>query len=55
MSSHTKLTSASMKNLDYLIDAIRDNAHVVTIPSMCWEKVYKNPIFELAESEFFES
>ena len=55
MSSHTKITSSSMKNLGYLIDVIRDNAHVVTIPSMCWEKVYKNPVFELAEGDFLES
>lgn len=55
MGSPTKLMAASMRNPDYLIDAIRANADVITVPPMCWEKVYANPIFELSEREFLES
>jgi len=29
--------------------------NVITVPPECWKKVYKNPIFELAEREFLES
>lgn len=24
----------------------------ITVPPVCWEKVYKNPIFQMAEREF---
>ncbi|MCH2597458.1 MAG: hypothetical protein MKZ95_16920 [Pirellulales bacterium] len=55
MDSPTRLMAASIRNPDYLIDAIRAGSHVITVPPVCWEKVYKNPIFEMAEREFLES
>jgi transaldolase len=55
MNSPTKLMAASMRNPDYLIDSILANADVITVPPTCWEKVYQNPIFALAEREFLES
>ena len=55
MQSRTQLLAASIRNSDYLIDAISANVDVITVPPECWEKVYKNPIFELAEREFLES
>ena len=47
--------AASIRNPGYLIDSIRAAADVITVPPVCWDKVYKNPIFEMAEREFLES
>ena len=55
MNSTTRLMAASIRNPDYLIDTIRAAADVITVPPVCWEKVYNNPIFEMAEREFLES
>ena len=55
MNSPAKVIAASMRNPDYLIDAILAGSDVVTVPPSCWEKVYKNPLFDLGEREFLES
>lgn len=55
MNSPTKVIAASMRNPDYLIDAILAGADVVTVPPSCWEKVYHNPLFILGETEFLQS
>ena len=55
LNSPTRLMAASIRNPDYLIDAIRASADVITVPPVCWEKVYNNPMFEMAEREFLES
>ena len=55
MGSPTKPMTASIRNPDYLIDAIRANAHLITAPPACREKVFGNRTFELTEREFLES
>ena len=55
LNSPTRLMAASIRNPDYLIDSIRAGAHVITVPPVCWEKVYNNPIFKMAEREFLDS
>lgn len=55
INSPTRLMAASIRNPDYLIDSISAAADVITVPPVCWEKVYQNPIFEMAEREFLES
>jgi transaldolase len=55
MGSNTKLISASIRNADYLIEAIRAGSDVLTIPPTCWKAVYNNPLFALGEKEFMES
>lgn len=55
MQSPTKLIAASMRNPDYLLEAIMAGSHVLTVPPICWEMVYKNPVFQLGEKEFLDS
>ncbi len=55
MKSPTRLLAASIRNPDYLVAAVTDGAHAVTMPPVCWEKVYNNPLFNQAELEFLES
>lgn len=55
MKSPTKLIAASIRNPEYLIEAVMNGAHVLTVPPSCWEKVYHNPLFYLGEKEFLES
>jgi len=55
MDSPTKQIAASMRNPDYLVEAICSGAEVLTVPPSCWEKVYHNPLFMLGESEFLQS
>ncbi len=53
--SPTRLLAASIRNPDYLVAAITGGAHAVTVPPVCWEKVYNNPLFNQGEAEFLES
>ncbi len=55
MQSPTRLLGASIRNPDYLVTAIADGAHAVTVPPACWQKVYTNPMLSQAEREFLES
>ncbi len=55
MDSPTKQIAASIRNPDYLIEAICSGAEVLTVPPSCWEKTYHNPLFMLGESEFLQS
>ena len=55
LASPTQLMAASIRNPDYLIDAIHASSDVITVGPACWDKVYNNPLFELAEREFLES
>jgi transaldolase len=55
MDSPTKLLSASIRNPDYLMEAIVAGSEVLTVPPICWEKVYNNPLFHMGEREFMES
>lgn len=55
MKSSTKLIAASMRNPDYLVEAIMAGPDVVTVPPICWEKVFKNPIFSYVENDFLTS
>ena len=55
MKSPTRLLAASIRNPDYLVAAITDGAHAVTVPPVCWQKVYNNPLFNQGEREFIES
>jgi hypothetical protein len=55
MDSETRLLSASIRNPDYLIEAVLAGSDAITVPPLCWERVYNNPIFNLGEGEFLES
>ena len=55
MQSPTKLIAASIRNPDYLIEAVKAGSHALTVPPACWQMVYKNPIFQLGEKEFLDS
>ncbi|MFH1957612.1 MAG: transaldolase family protein [bacterium] len=55
MESPTKLLSASIRDPNYLIDAIIAGSDAITVPPSCWEKVYNNPLFQLGEKEFLDS
>jgi transaldolase len=55
MDSPTKLLSASIRNPEYLMEAIVGGSDAITVPPVCWEKVYSNPLFALGEKEFLES
>ena len=55
MESPTKLLVASVRNPDYLIEAVIAGADVLTVPPSCWQMVFKNPIFQQGEREFLES
>lgn len=55
MQSPTKFIAASIRNPDYLIEAVMAGADVLTVPPACWQMVYKNPIFLLGEKEFLNS
>jgi transaldolase len=54
MGSPSKLLAASIRNPDYLAEAIAAGAPVLTVPPACWEKVFANPMFQMAEAEFLE-
>ncbi len=55
MDSPTKLLSASIRNPNYLLEAVMAGSDVITVPPACWQMVYKNPIFQLGEKEFLNS
>jgi transaldolase len=55
MGSPTKMLSASIRNPNYLLEAVMAGSDVVTVPPTCWQMVYKNPIFQLGEKEFLKS
>ncbi|MBF0506853.1 MAG: fructose-6-phosphate aldolase [Nitrospirae bacterium] len=55
MQSPTKLLAASIRNPEYLLEAVNAGSDALTVPPSCWEKVYNNPIFQLGEKEFLES
>lgn len=55
MQSQTKLLSASIRNPEYLLEAIVAGSDALTVPPSCWEKVYNNPMFQLGEREFLDS
>jgi hypothetical protein len=37
------------------MEAIVGGSDAITVPPVCWEKVYSNPLFALGEKEFLES
>jgi transaldolase len=55
MDSSTKLLSASIRNPNYLLEAVMAGSDVITVPPACWQMVYKNPIFQLGERDFLNS
>lgn len=55
MESPTKLLSASIRNPEYLLEAVIASSDVLTVPPSCWQMVYKNPIFQLGERDFLKS
>ncbi len=55
MGSPTKLLSASIRNPNYLLEAVMAGSDVLTVPPACWQMVYKNPVFQLGEKEFLKS
>lgn len=54
MGSSSKLLAASMRNPDYLNEAIIAGCDAITVPPECWKKVYYNPLFIIGEKEFMD-
>ena len=55
MESKTKMIAASIRNPDYLLEAVRAGSDVLTVPPSCWKMVFNNPIFQIGEKEFLDS
>lgn len=54
MKSPTQLISASIRNADYLLEAVKAGSDVLTVPPSCWKLVFNNPLFNLGEKEFLD-
>lgn len=54
MGTSTQLISASIRNPNYMLEAVMAGSEVLTVPPSCWKAVFNNPLFHLGEREFLE-